>query len=114
MTATAPSGAPEPFQSVFAGADVARQAGFTLPDAAQRPMFEQDRWDFTEVIGLPNQMAKVIRRLDFTAIINPAGSWSPRNRSWPCSRRDTMRSRHCPAPTAPRCTSRPSSPGSLS
>lgn len=34
-------------------------------------MFDDDLWDFTEVIGLPNQMAKVSRRFDFAAITSP-------------------------------------------
>ena len=31
-------------------------------------MFEDDLWDFTAVAGLPNQMSKVSRRFNFTAI----------------------------------------------
>jgi hypothetical protein len=31
-------------------------------------VFEDDLWDFTEVVGLPNQMSKVSRRFGFTAI----------------------------------------------
>ena len=57
-------------RSVFASADVCHEAGLTLPAGARRPVFENDLWDFTEVIGLPNQMAKVSRRFDFAAIIN--------------------------------------------
>ncbi|MGH3868216.1 MAG: hypothetical protein ACRDQ4_19270 [Pseudonocardiaceae bacterium] len=72
MTTTALLGATDPRRSPFAGADVCHEAGLTLPDGARRPMFADDLWDFTEVIGLPNQMAKVSRRFDFTAIINPA------------------------------------------
>ncbi|MHA6780690.1 hypothetical protein ACVGOW_06790 [Pseudonocardia saturnea] len=60
-----------PGRSVFAGADVCHEAGLTLPGRARRPMFADDLWDFTEVIGLPTQMAKVSRRFDFTAILNP-------------------------------------------
>jgi integrase len=66
--ATALPGAAGPRQSPFAGTDVCREAGLTLPDGAARPAFDDDRWDFTEVIGLPNQMSKVSRRFDFTAI----------------------------------------------
>ena len=72
MTITALSsaaGGPRP--SVFAGTDICHEAGLALPSGAQRPMFEDDMWDFTAVIGLPNQMAKVSRRFDFTAIVNP-------------------------------------------
>jgi len=71
MTAAALLGATEPCRSVFAGADVCHQAGFTLPEAARRPMFDDDLWDFTEVIGLPTQMARVNRRFDFAAIADP-------------------------------------------
>ncbi|MGH8921502.1 MAG: site-specific integrase, partial [Actinomycetes bacterium] len=48
-----------------------REAGLGLPSGARRPVFEDDLWDFTEVIGLPNQLAKVSRRFDFRAIIHP-------------------------------------------
>lgn len=75
MTTTARLVAADPHRSVFAGADVCHEAGLTLPGGARRPVFEDDLWDFTEVIGLPNQMAKVTRRFDFTAIINPR--WRP-------------------------------------
>jgi len=60
-----------PRRSVFAGLDICREAGLALPDGTHRPAFEDDRWDFTAVIGLPNQMSKVSRRFDFTAITNP-------------------------------------------
>ena len=67
MTA-ALAGAAGPRQSPFAGADVCREAGLVLPDGTARPVFDDDMWDFTEVAGLPNQMAKVNRRFDFAAI----------------------------------------------
>jgi hypothetical protein len=57
--------------SVFAGANVCQQAGLRLPDTARPVMFDEDMWDFTEVIGLPTQLAPVNRRFNFTAIINP-------------------------------------------
>ncbi len=57
-------------RSVFVSADVCHEAGLTLPAGADRPVFENDLWDFTAVIGLPNQMSKVSRRFDFAAIIN--------------------------------------------
>ncbi len=57
--------------SPFVGADVCRQARLTLPDDADRPLFDHDHWDFTHVIGLPVQMALHERRFDFTAIIDP-------------------------------------------
>ncbi|MFJ9609682.1 site-specific integrase [Kitasatospora sp. NPDC101176] len=57
--------------AVFAGADVCREAGLTLPGGTRRPRFEDDVWDFTEVVGLPVQMALSIRRFVFTAITDP-------------------------------------------
>jgi DNA-binding Xre family transcriptional regulator len=59
-----------PHRSVFASADICREAGLTVPDGTPRPVFEDDLWDFTAVVGLLNQMAKVSRRFDFTAITN--------------------------------------------
>ena len=47
-----------------------REAGLVLPAQAHRVMFENDVWDFTEVIGLPVQMALANRRFDFTAILD--------------------------------------------
>lgn len=75
MTITALSSGAGPRPSVFAGADICHEAGLALPRGARRPVFEDDLWDFTEVIGLPNQMAKVSRRFAFTAILNPR--WQP-------------------------------------
>jgi hypothetical protein len=57
--------------SPFAGADVCREAGLSLPQGAARPVFEDDEWDFTHVIGLPVQMGLSVRRLGFTAIGDP-------------------------------------------
>ena len=54
--------------SPFTGADVCRLAGLGLPGDARRPVFEGDLWDFTDVIGLPVEMALANRRLDFAAI----------------------------------------------
>ena len=65
MTTALASG---PGRSVFADLDICREAALTLPDGTHRPVFEDDHWDFTAVIGLPNQMSKVSRRFDFTAI----------------------------------------------
>jgi hypothetical protein len=65
MTTALASG---PRRSVFVGLDICREACLVLPDGTLRPVFEDDRWDFTAVIGLPNQMSKVSRRFDFTAI----------------------------------------------
>ena len=68
MTRRAAPAPPDPRQSPFAGADVCREAGLVLPDGTARPVFDDDMWDFTEVAGLPIQMAKVNRRFDFAAI----------------------------------------------
>ncbi len=57
-----------PLQSPFAGIDVCREAGLSLPDGTSRPMFDDDLWDFTEVIGLPRHMSRVSRRFDFAAV----------------------------------------------
>ncbi len=58
-------------RSPFAGADVCREAGLTLPEGTRRPVFDDDRWDFTQVVGLPIQMSLAFRRFDFTMITNP-------------------------------------------
>jgi hypothetical protein len=57
-------------RSPFAGVDVCQQAGFTLPRGTRRPGFDDDRWDFTQVVGLPIQMSPAVRRFDFTTITN--------------------------------------------
>jgi hypothetical protein len=57
--------------SPFAGADVCREAGFTLPAGVHHPVFDEDLWEFTAVVGLPVQMALSLRRFDFTAISDP-------------------------------------------
>ncbi|OIJ94477.1 hypothetical protein BIV25_23085 [Streptomyces sp. MUSC 14] len=54
--------------AVFADADVCREAGLSLPDTVRRPLFEDDAWDFTEVVGLPVHMALSLRHFDFAAI----------------------------------------------
>jgi integrase len=54
--------------SVFAGTDVCHQGGLGLPEGTRRVMFDDDGWDFTNVIGLPVQMSLAQRRFDFTAI----------------------------------------------
>ncbi|HXL92205.1 MAG TPA: hypothetical protein VN969_24960 [Streptosporangiaceae bacterium] len=57
--------------SPFAGADICREAGLTLPPGAARPVFEDNTWDFTDVVGLPVQMSLASRRFGFTAIHDP-------------------------------------------
>lgn len=58
--------------SPFVGADVCRQAGLALPDSITPPVFDQEMWDFTHVVGLPVEMPGHQRRFDFTAITRPA------------------------------------------
>ncbi|MFI6368828.1 hypothetical protein ACIBG0_39625 [Nocardia sp. NPDC050630] len=72
MTRTTTTAAPgtQP-QSPFTGADICRTAGLTLPDGTPRPAFDDDLWDFTDVVGLPVQMALYRRRFDFTTITEP-------------------------------------------
>ena len=62
---------PHPGRSPFAGADICRQAGLTLPDGAARPNFDDDLWDFTDVAGLPVSLALAVRRLSFAKIADP-------------------------------------------
>ncbi|MFK0258668.1 site-specific integrase [Streptomyces sp. NPDC090445] len=54
--------------AVFARADVCHEAGFTLPTGTRRVLFEDDVWDFTDVVGLPVQLALCTRRFDFAGI----------------------------------------------
>ena len=72
MTDLAPRGGIGDRPSPFVGTDVCAQAGFDLPAGAAGPRFEDDIWDFTQVIGLPVDMPRSRRRFDFTAITNPA------------------------------------------
>ena len=57
-------------RSPFAGADVCQVAGFQLPPGTHGPVFDQDVWDFTAVVGLPVQLRTHQRRMDFTVIAN--------------------------------------------
>lgn len=57
--------------SPFAGADICREAGLAFPPGAPKPVFEDDEWDFTHVIGLPVQLGLGKRRLDFALIRDP-------------------------------------------
>jgi len=72
MTSTSVTAAPGPQPwSAFTGADVGLEAGLTLPDGTPPPLFDDDHWDFTHVVGLPVQMALHRRRFDFTTITDP-------------------------------------------
>ena len=62
---------PHPGRSPFAGADICRHAGLTLPDEAARPNFDDDLWDFTDVAGLPASLALSVRRFSFAQIADP-------------------------------------------
>ncbi|WP_427006228.1 hypothetical protein [Pseudarthrobacter sp. H2] len=55
----------------FTGSDICGEAGLTLPPDTYRPVFEEDLWDFTDVVGLPVDMALANRRFDFAAITDP-------------------------------------------
>ena len=57
-----------PAASVFASADVARAAGFTLTGAGRGPVFDDDVWDFTAVAHLPAQLSRAAKMWDFTAV----------------------------------------------
>jgi len=57
-------------RSPFAGAEVCHVAGFQLPPGTHGPVFDQDVWDFTAVVGLPVQQRDHQRRMDFTVIAN--------------------------------------------
>ena len=71
MTTPLPSASPNRPRSPFAGADVCQQAGLTLPPGTRRPMFDDDLWDFTDVVGLPVWMPIAVRRFSFALVINP-------------------------------------------
>lgn len=62
---------PQDVGSPFAAADVCELAGLRLPTGTYRPVFDDDLWNFTEVVGLPVQMALANRRFDFSSITDP-------------------------------------------
>jgi hypothetical protein len=63
----------EAARSPFAGADVCREAGLPLPERAPRPLFDDDAWDLSDVIGLPVSLGLQRRRFDFNRI--PGARW---------------------------------------
>ena len=71
ISAAVPGGEPQRPVPAFAGAGICREAGLALPRGASRPVFEDDEWDFTHVIGLPVQMPLAKRRFDFAVIRDP-------------------------------------------
>src|SRR6266699_2501104 len=70
LISAAASAGPQRPASVFAGIDVCREAGLTLPEGARRPVFEDEEWDFTDVIGLPVQMPLASRRAAAQVVID--------------------------------------------
>ena len=112
MTATALHEVTSPLRSVFAGVDVCREAGFALPEAAHRPVFEQDLWNFTEVVGLPTQLSGFSRRFNFAAIVDPR--WRQVAKELSVAMLAPRHIAVAPLPRAYRtpCTSRPSARGS--
>ena len=63
----------QPARSAFAGIDVCRQAGLSLPEGARRPVFDDDCWDLTDVVGLPVSLQLQRRRFNFAQI--PDARW---------------------------------------
>ncbi|HEX5116018.1 MAG TPA: hypothetical protein VFW65_12540 [Pseudonocardiaceae bacterium] len=61
--------------SAFAGLDVCRAAGLAVHPhlRSRRPIFDQDLWDFTCVIGLPRHQRPAEQTLDFARI--PDARW---------------------------------------
>lgn len=57
--------------SPFTGDDVCLRAGLALPDGTRRPLFDDDLWDFTEVIGLAVHIPLADRRFNFASIGDP-------------------------------------------
>jgi integrase len=66
--ATAAASAREGRPSPFTGDDVCLRAGLALPDGTRRPLFDDDLWDFTEVIGLAVHIPLANRRFNFASI----------------------------------------------
>ncbi len=63
-----------PRPSVFAGEDICLAAGLPADPAkaARRPLFDDDLWDFTCVLGLPRHQPARVKILSFGLITNPA------------------------------------------
>ena len=69
-TSTVPAGMPD--GSPFAGLDICAAAGLRVEPGMPRPVFDQDVWDFSGVMGLPAYLQPSLKRMDFTAITSPA------------------------------------------
>lgn len=67
---TVPAGMPG--GSPFAGLDICASAGLRAGPGTAGPVFDQDVWDFSGVIGLPAYLQPSLKRMDFTAITSPA------------------------------------------
>ncbi|MFD7163717.1 site-specific integrase [Streptomyces violascens] len=61
--------------SVFAGTAICEEVGLRLRPGTCGPVFEQDRWDFRNVEGLPRSLRDVRKIIDFAKIRNPL--WRP-------------------------------------
>ncbi|MDX3402559.1 hypothetical protein B0E38_01432 [Streptomyces sp. 111WW2] len=61
---------PRRLVSPFAGAELCPLFGFAVPLDVTGPFFDEDRWPFDEVIGLPAYLRPNQRALDFTPIVN--------------------------------------------
>lgn len=85
--------------SVFAGTAICEVAGLRLQPGTRGPVFEQDRWDFRNVEGLPRSLRDVRKIIDFAKIRNPL--WRPVAKEYilalmaPCTRKSVA----FPAPT---------------
>lgn len=58
-------------KSVFASLWLCAEADLPLPAGFRGPRFDDDVWDFAEVVGLPTQWSKSEVRLDFRTVDNP-------------------------------------------
>ena len=108
--------------SPFANTDVCGEAGLVLPDGATHPTLDDDRWDFTAVVGLPVQMRLVEPAFRFRrdrrpalaisrqgADPRPARPTPPRRR--PCSKTTTSPVGSMPVgPPTTRCCLSPPAP----
>lgn len=72
MTGTVTAVADGPGGTPFTGMDICAATGLRLQPGSAGPVFDQDVWDFSGVAGLPTYLQLSFRRLDFTAITNPA------------------------------------------
>jgi hypothetical protein len=72
MTGAAAGGQPRRY-SPFCGLDIGEQAGLAYPGGGRRPVFENQVWDFGDVIGLPVRVNDYELRLDFGQIND--GRW---------------------------------------